>query len=168
MQRGRTAGQSFRPTRFIDFFESPHKVQAKIARVIVRAVKGLTVPEIQELAGCSADTVRTTLKTMQQIKGVYIADWRHGNNITPVYAVGSLPDVEKPLSVREKVAVQKKASMPCIAQAEGIEDSPETSHYKALAEALVPKRDEQEQREVNWKYLCHISPGVVKYFGATT
>lgn len=157
MQQGRTAGQSFKPTRFVDFFESPYKVQAKIARVIVRAVKGLTVPEIQELAGCSADTVRTTLKTMQQIKGVYIADWKHGKTITPVYAVGSLPDVEKPLSVREKVSAQKKA--PVAAASVVVAASPEVTHFKNIASALVPKRNDQEQQEINRLYLNWISEG---------
>lgn len=159
MQRGRTAGQSFKPTRFVDFFESPYKVQAKIARVIVRAAKGLTVPEIQELAGCSADTVRTTLRAMQSIKGVYIADWRHDKNITPVYAVGSLPDVEKPLSVREKVAIQKNACGSQVARVENHTDSPEALHFKNIASALVPLRNDQEQQEVNRLYLNWISDG---------
>lgn len=170
MQQGRTAGKSFRPQKFKDFYESPHPIQAKIARVIARAEKGLTVNEMQERAQCSVYSVRTVIKAMQAIKSVYIADWIRTapTSLTAVYAMGSLPDVEKPTSVRDKELVQKKVSKPVIKPVAVVEDSPEVLHYRALAQALVPKRNEQEQQEVNWKYLCHISPGVVKYFSATT
>jgi hypothetical protein len=40
-----------------------------------------------------------------------------------------------------------------------IEDSPEVLHYRAMAKALVPKRNEQEQQEVNRLYLNWISEG---------
>ena len=115
MQRGRTAGQSFKPAKFIDFFESPHKAQAKIARVIVRAVEGLTVTEIQTLAGCSAATVRATVQIMRRIKGVYITAWRQGKVIMPVYAVGSLPDVVKPEPVRTQVSKKAPPSTTSVA-----------------------------------------------------
>ena len=161
MQQGRTAGKSFRPQKFKDFYESPHPVQSKIARVIARAKKGLTAYEIQDLAGCSVYSVRTVLKTMKAIKGVYIVGWRRTapTSLTAVYAMGSLPDVEKPTSVRDKELVRKKVSKLIIRPVEVVEDSPETLHHKALAEALVPKRNEQEQREVNRLYLNWISEG---------
>jgi len=161
MQQGRTAGKSFRPQKFKDFYESPHPIQAKIARVIARAKKGLTAYEIQDLAGCSVYSVRTVLKTMKAIKGVYIVGWRRTapTSLTAVYAMGSLPDVEKPTSVRDRELVRKKVSKRVIRAVEVVEDSPESLHYKALAEVLVPKRNEQEQREVNRLYLNWISEG---------
>ena len=161
MQQGRTAGKSFRPQKFKDFYESPHPIQAKIARVIARANKGLTAYEIQDLAGCSVYSVRTVLKTMKAIKGVYIVDWVRTapTSLTAVYAMGSLPDVEKPTSVRDRELVRKKVSKRVIRAVEVVEDSPESLHYKALAEVLVPKRNEQEQRDVNRLYLNWISEG---------
>ena len=161
MQQGRTAGKSFRPQKFKDFYESPHPIQAKIARIIARAKKGLTAYEIQDLAGCSVYSVRTVLKTMKAIKGVYIVGWIRTapTSLTAVYAMGSLPDVEKPTSVRDKELVRKKVSKLIIRPVEVVEDSPESLHYKALAEVLVPKRNEQEQREVNRLYLNWISEG---------
>ena len=161
MQQGRTAGKSFRPQKFKDFYESPHPIQAKIARVIARAKKGLTAYEIQDLAGCSVYSVRTVLKTMKAVKGVYIVGWRRTapTALTALYAMGSLPDVEKPTSVRDRELVRKKVSKRVIRAVEAVEDSPESLHYKALAEVLVPKRNEQEQREVNRLYLNWISEG---------
>jgi hypothetical protein len=161
MQQGRTAGKSFRPQKFKDFYESPHPVQSKIARIIARAKKGLTAYEIQDLAGCSVYSVRTVLKTMKAIKGVYIVGWRRTapTALTALYAMGSLPDVEKPASVRDQELVQKKVSKIIITPVEAVEASPETLHYKALAGVLVPKRNEQEQQEVNRLYLNWISEG---------
>lgn len=161
MQQGRTAGKSFRPQKFKDYYDSPHPVQAKIARVIARAKKGLTAYEIQDLAGCSVYSVRTVLKTMKAIKGVYIVDWVRTapTALTAVYAMGSLPDVEKPTSVRDKELMQKKVSKRAIRPVEVVEDSPETLHYRALTKAIVPKRNEQEQQEVNRLYLNWISEG---------
>jgi hypothetical protein len=161
MQQGRTAGKSFRPQTFKDFYDSPHPVQSKIARVIARAKKGLTAYEIQDLAGCSVYSVRTVLKTMKAIEGVYIVGWRRTapTALTALYAMGSLPDVEKPASVRDQELVRKKVGKFIITPVAAVEASPEMLHYKALAEALVPKRNEQEQREVNSMYLNHISGG---------
>ena len=161
MQQGRTAGKSFRPQKFKDFYESPHPVQSKIARVIARANKGLTAYEIQDLAGCSVYSVRTVLKTMKAIKGVYIVGWRRTapTALTALYAMGSLPDVEKPAPVRDQELVQKKVSKLIITPVAAVEASPEMLHYKALAGVLVPKRNEQEQQEVNRLYLNWISEG---------
>jgi hypothetical protein len=161
MQQGRTAGKSFRPQKFKDFYESPHPIQAKIARVIARAKKGLTAYEIQDLAGCSVYSVRTVLKTMKAVKGVYIVGWRRTapTALTAVYAMGSLPDVEKPTSVRDQELVRKKVSKLIIRPVEVVEDSPEILHCRELSGALVPKRNEQEQREVNRLYLNWISEG---------
>lgn len=159
MQQGRTAGQSFKPAKFIDFFESPHKVQAKIARVIVRAVEGLTVTEIQTLAGCSAATVRTTVQIMRRIKGVYVIAWRHGKVIMPIYAVGSLPDAVKPESARAQVRKKAPPSTASVAASVVVEVSPEVLHFKNIASALVPKRNDQEQQEINRLYLNWISEG---------
>jgi len=161
MQQGRTAGKSFRPQKFKDFYDSPHPVQSKIARVIARAKKGLTAYEIQDLAGCSVYSVRTVLKTMKAIEGVYIVGWRRTapTALTALYAMGSLPDVEKPASVRDQELVRKKVGKLIITPVAAVEASPEMLHYKALAEALVPKRNEQEQREVNSMYLNWISEG---------
>jgi hypothetical protein len=162
MQQGRTAGKSFAPKRFIDYFSSPHPVQAKIARVIARGEKGLTTYEIQDLADCSVYSVRTVLKAMQSIKAIYICEWRRTSltGLTAVYKVGSLPNVEKPKSVRDQAVVRKEAAPPVIKKVEVVKDSPEVLHYKALAKALVPKRNEQEQREVNSLYLNWISEGI--------
>jgi hypothetical protein len=91
-----------------------------------------------------------------------------------VYKVGSLPDVERPKVVGDQAVALKKVKPPVtkkdkeVEKVEIVKDSPEALHYRALAKALIPERNEQEQREVNWKYLCHISPDVVKYFSATT
>ena len=161
MQQGRTAGKSFRPQKFKDFYESPHPIQAKIARIIARAKKGLTAYEIQDLAGCSVYSVRTVLKTMKAIKGVYIVGWRRTapTALTALYAMGSLPDVEKPAPVRDQELVQKKVSKLIITPVAAVEASPEMLHYKALAGVLVPKRNEQEQQEVNRLYLNWISEG---------
>lgn len=159
MQKGRTAGQSFKPKRFADIFDSPHPIQVKIARVIARSEKGLTVPEIQELAGCSADSVRTLLKVLRAIKGVYISDWRQGRNATAVYSLGSLPDVEKPVLERSTVLVSKQAA-PVSVEREAIKEEALSSQYQALIKALVPKRNEQEQREINRLYLNWISEGI--------
>jgi len=176
MQQGRTAGKGSAPKRFTDYFSSPHPVQAKIARVISRTKNGLTAYEIQDLAECSVYSVRTVLKAMQAIQAVYICEWRRTSmtGLTAAYKVGSLPDVEKPKIVRNQVLVQKNIEQPVakkskeVVKVEVIKDSPEVLHYRALAKALIPERNEQEQRKVNWKYLCHISPDVVKYFSATT
>jgi hypothetical protein len=161
MQQGRTAGKSFRPQTFKDFYESPHPVQSKIARVIARAKKGLTAYEIQDLAGCSVYSVRTVLKTMKAIEGVYIVGWRRTapTALTALYAMGSLPDVEKPASVRDQELVRKKVGKLIITPVAAVEASPEMLHYQALAGVLVPKRNEQEQREVNRLYLNWISEG---------
>lgn len=161
MRQGRTTGKSFKPTRFIDFYESPHPVQASIARVIARAEKGLTVYEIQDLAGCSVYSVRSVIKTMQAIKGVYIIDWRRTSStaVTAVYAVGSLPDADRPTSFHKREIVRRNADRLAAKTIEAIKDSAEALHYKALAHALVPKRDEQEQREVNNRYLNYITGG---------
>jgi len=98
---------------------------------------------------------------MKAIEGVYIVGWRRTapTALTALYAMGSLPDVEKPASVRDQELVRKKVGKFIITPVAAVEASPEMLHYKALAEALVPKRNEQEQREVNSMYLNHISGG---------
>jgi len=162
--------KEFKPTKYIDFYSSPHPVQAKIARVIARAIKGLTVYEAADLAQCSTYAVRELLKTMQSINSVYICEWRRTSDtaLTAVYAVGSLPTAKKPQSVRAQRLIRKKTPTPTTKKVEVVEDSPEVLYYKALAKALVPERTPQEVCEVNWKYLCYINPDVVKYFSATT
>jgi len=98
---------------------------------------------------------------MKAIKGVYIVGWRRTapTALTALYAMGSLPDVEKPASVRDQELVRKKVGKLIITPVAAVEASPEMLHYKALAEALVPKRNKQEQREVTRLYLNWISEG---------
>ena len=167
MQQGRTAGKGSAPKRFTDYFSSPHPVQAKIARAISRTKKGLTAYEIQDLAECSVYSVRSVLKAMQAIKAVYICEWRRTSTtgLTAAYKVGSLPDAEKPKIVRDQVLVQKNIEQPVVKKSK--EDKvieaapcPITQHLIALSKALVPKRNEQEQQEVNRLYLNWISEGI--------
>jgi len=67
--------------------------------------------------------------------------------------------------VGDQVVVPKKAKPPVVKkdkqekEIKVIEDSPEVLHYRAMAKALVPKRNEQEQQEVNRLYLNWISEG---------
>jgi hypothetical protein len=176
MQQGRTAGQSFKPKQFSDYYDSPYPLQVRVAKIIAHSEKGLTVPEIQELAGCSADSVRALIKTMRAIKGVYICDWRHGRSIAAVYALGSAPDVAKPVLVCAKVADDKGGDpelakqkalkalalakhQKAVAKALAIKERAVARYYKALAKALVPKRSEKKQQEVNRMYLNWISGG---------
>jgi hypothetical protein len=169
MQQGRTAGKGFAPKRFIDYLSSPHPIQAKIARVIARTEKGLTAYEIQDLAGCSVYSVRSVLKAMKALKGVYVCDWRRTSmtgltGFAAVYKVGSLPDVERPKVVGDQVVAPKKAKAPVIKKDKEVKvieapPCPITQHLIALSKALVPKRNEQEQQEVNRLYLNWISEG---------
>ena len=155
--------KAFKPTRYIDFYSSPYPVQAKIARVIARAKEGLSAYEAADLAQCSVYSVRTVLKTMRAIKGVYVCEWRRTSDtaLTAVYAVGELPDVKKPESIRAQDLIRKKAIAIAIAikPVKVVEDSPEVLYYKALAKALVPVRDAQEQQVVRRQYWNHISGG---------
>ena len=168
MKQGRPAGKSSPPKRFIDYFDSPHPVQAKIARVIARTEKGLTTHEIKELAGCSAYSVRTVLKAMRAIESVYICEWRRTSmtgltGFAAVYRVGSSPDVEKPTVVNGQILEPNKVNPKVNKKDKDVkvtEPSPEVLHYKAIAKALVPKRNEKEQREVNSLYLNWISEGI--------
>jgi hypothetical protein len=167
MQQGRTAGKGSAPKRFTDYFSSPHPVQAKIARAISRTKKGLTAYEIQDLAECSVYSVRSVLKAMQAIKAVYICEWRRTSTtgLTAAYKVGSLPDAEKPKLIRDQVLVQKNIEQPVVKKSKEakvieVAPCPITQHLIALAKALVPERNEQEQREVNRLYLNWISEGI--------
>lgn len=155
MQQGRTAGQSFRPQRFTDFFNSPYPLQVKVARIIARAEKGLSIPEIQERAGCSADSVRSMLKTMRKLKSVYISEWRKGRNVTAVYSLGSLPDAERPVVENAPALASKKPA----AVKEAAKEVIAVNHYAAVANALAPQRNEKKRQEVNRMYLNWISGG---------
>jgi hypothetical protein len=170
MQQGRTAGQGFRPTRFIDFYKSPYPKQVLVAKEIARAEKGTTVQELMTATGAGEGTIRTTINNMRRIKAVYVSGWKqtgeNSSGVAAVYSVGNLPDAEKPMSKRALRAAGRPVPPP--PPPDPTHDSYMSEYYKELAGALVPKRNEQEQREVNWKYLCHINPGVVKYFSATT
>ena len=151
----------FNPTTFNDFFESPNPLQAQIARVIARHPNGLTALEIADLAGGSITAAKATLALMKWVRGVYIQKWtQKGTSMSATYVRGDKADATKPATRREVQEAKRRAVDPLQIAAIETQLTQEAKHMRALAHALVPKRNATQQHQVNRQYLNWISGGV--------
>jgi hypothetical protein len=95
---------------------------------------------------------------MKRRRFIHICGWEktNANGRAPMYAVGDQPDAPRPETKRPATHGEQKARVVVhhtIAEKH-------IQYCNKLQKALVPKRNEQEQREVNKQYLNWISGGV--------
>jgi hypothetical protein len=162
MQQGRTAGKTFIPKQFTDYFTCPHTKQREVAKALARA-GACTVKQLCDLSSCTATTVRTTLIEMKRRRFVYISGWytTSQSNRAPIFSVGDQPDVERP---RPKHAATRAEQNRRTAEHDPVADAL-SLHCRSLATALVPRRTAQAQHHVNWQYLAwlfHQSSGALR------
>jgi hypothetical protein len=162
MQQGRTAGKTFIPKQFTDYFNCPHTKQREVAKALASS-GAHTVQELCDLTGCTSTTVRTTLIEMKRRRFVYISGWckTSQSGRAPIFSVGDQPDVERPSPKRAATHAEQTQR---IAEHDHVADAL-ALHCQSLAAALVPRRTAQEQHNVNWQYLAwlfHQSSGALR------
>ena len=160
MQRGRTPGRRFIPTRFIDYFEAPYPKQVLVAKAIAQSDQGITIQGIVRKTDVSRAAVRNTIAEMHKFKFIHISHWVKVNEsgYVAAYSVGLKEDVEKPMSERAIKEARKRQEKALAHNAEP--DTKLVTYYKSLAKALAPKRKPDEQRKINTLYLNWISGGL--------
>jgi hypothetical protein len=108
------------------------------------------------------DSIWLALKAFKASGLIYISKWLlpdgQRTTPTPVYRAGNKLDAPKPEPKTKDIAERSKKYREAKKQ---VEECPYA--WQGIHEALVPKRTEEEIREVNWGYLCYISPDAVKY-----
>jgi hypothetical protein len=141
--------------RFIDYYDSPTRKYSALSRLVACSPDGITVTELTARSGLSEGSVRHFITEVHDLNYVHISGWKRLSSfsLSPIYKLGKAKDVPKQPAKTSKAKAEK---------AQPIEDTPDRSlqeHCAALLKALVPTRNEQEQRAVNRLYLNWISEG---------
>lgn len=150
------------PQTYGDLLWHPRISYRKVSKALYDGDE-LTSPQIAEMTGVSLTSVKNSLAYFKQLGFVHVCRWEmpedKPNSVFAVYKLGKGLNAPKPApryleDYRAKKAEKEEAKK--IAQ-QGVQA------WKTLTECLVPKRSDEEIHEVNWRYLCWISPEAVKY-----
>jgi len=148
-----------------DLFKHGSAAYRQVARVFFNG-HAVTTKELHSITNMSMGSIWAAVKAFRESKLIYVTKWLPpevgSTNALPVYRAGNKPDAVKPKPKNPMAAINSrrfrdnqraKLFGPEVDSTAGIE----------LAKALVPQRTVEEQRKVNWGYLCHINPDAVKY-----
>jgi len=159
MRQGRTAGKTFIPKQYIDYYNSPYTKSQLVAKALAVG-EGATIDELVKLTSVSRSRVKALLSDMRHYKFIYISGWRKttGKGRAPVYSVGNLPDEPRDNIKKRKSAEYAAIKHQVSEQQKRMQQI--SDRCVELAKRLVPKRTDEQQREVNRQYLNWISGGV--------
>lgn len=129
-------------------FSSDDRTRA-IAEVLHDAPS--TVSEICNLTGYTDDKVRITLDRFRRNKLAHISQWARVNayGVAALYKAGPGIDAERPRAADPNETIREDRTAKALVS--------NLLHYQELSAAIVPRRTEQEQYEVNQRYLNWLS-----------
>jgi hypothetical protein len=146
-----------RPNKIEDYLSAKNETIASTAKVLIEAERGLSFVEIAQRISPdkSKNAVADALRMMRFHNLVYLSGWVKSprNGLVAEFKRGNLPDAEKPKDSKSNYYYVKNIKK---VTAEKVEEELNLDHCLALQRALVPKRNERQQREVNQRYWDHL------------
>jgi hypothetical protein len=138
-----------------ELFTHQSRAYRQLSRIFHSGARA-TSKDLGMLMNMSMGSILMALKVFREHNLIYVCGWEQGGgtNLLAVYRAGNFKDVAKPppLPVTQRRAESKKLKE--MAEQTKQEDA---GIYQELASALVPRRTEEEQHDVNWMYLNWIS-----------
>ena len=152
MPKGRTLDK-YEPHSLSDCLAIPYKAIQRVAEKFM-SHKEYTVTALAEELSLSHTNVREQIYYLQKHKLIHIARWGKttSNNWAAIYKAGNTADAPVPSGVNTLVVKAPPPPPEPVVTA-----APPPSYFKELAHALVPMRDEQARREVNWMYWKYLA-----------
>ncbi len=158
MKSGRRPGKTFIPKRFIDYYDSPYPKSRLIAKTLATA-GAATIDEVAKLSDTNRATVRQLFVDMRFYKFIYVSDWRktEGKGRAPVYSIGNKTDAPRQNKKKEQAALYAHIKNQVVKQ-QTVEQIL-SERCIQIAALIVPKRTEDQRREVNRQYINWVSGG---------
>jgi hypothetical protein len=157
-----TVSKTYQVRTFGDLLWHTRRSYRQVAKVLYDGAE-MTAREMAEKTGISLASVQSSLADFKNMKMAHVCRWEkpeHQPTTTlAVYKIGDGEDAPRPKPRYLDDGQTKKAR----AQAKLDAQEVQTQTWKDLTKLLIPKRTPQEMREVNWRYLCYLSPDAVKY-----
>ena len=146
-----------RPNKIEDCLSAKNETIVATAKVLIKAKRGLSFVEIAQRISPdkSKNTVADALRVMRFHSFVYLSAWVKSprNGLVAEFTRGNLPDAEKPKDSKSNYYYIKNIKK---VTAERVKEGVNLDHCLALQRALVPVRQERQQREVNQRYWDHL------------
>lgn len=118
-----------------------------------------TCNDLAALTGLSSGSTWASVNTMKTAGLIYISNWQRpkngGTTLSAMYSAGNKKDAPRPPPLPQSQRRMSYAKKQVVVE----EPTIDPTHWQELAKALVPRRNEQEQHEVNRLYLNWISEG---------
>lgn len=153
MPKGRILDK-YEPHSLSDCLAIPYKAIQNVAEKFMTGAE-YTVSGLAAELGMSLTNTREQIYYLQKHKLIYIAKWSktRSNNWTAMYKAGNVANVPAPGGISTLVVKTPEPTPP----EPVVTTAPPPSYFKELAHALVPMRDEQARREVNWMYWKYLA-----------
>jgi len=158
MKSGRRPGNTFIPKQFTDYYESPKKSSRLITNMLAKVTEA-TNEELSELTGLARSTVKNLTREMRHYKFIYVSGWRDtvGKGRAPVYSIGNKTDAPRQNKKKEQAALYAHIKNQVVKQ-QTVEQIL-SERCIQIAALIVPKRTEDQRREVNRQYINWVSGG---------
>ena len=145
----------YAPKSLQECVEIPHKPIQLIAELFLSG-KEFSVGQLAKAMKLSNTNARIQLDFLIKHKLVYLHRWdkTHSHNWTAMFIAGDKPHAPSP-NMKNALTIKKPEPPPPPPPV--VVPPPPPSYFQELSRALVPVRDEQGRREVNWMYWKHIA-----------
>jgi hypothetical protein len=111
----------------------------------------------------SSTSIQSALADFKRLGLIHICGWHKvpGEPVAPqaIYKRGKAEDAPRPKAEDMEGYVSRKERAKALREAQ----KEKSEVWRDLANRLVPTRTAQEMQQVNWAYLCYLSPDAVKY-----
>lgn len=145
----------YAPKSLQECLEIPYKPVQLIAELFL-AGDEYSVGQLAKAMKLSNTNARIQLDFLIKHKLVYLHRWdkTHSHNWTAMFIAGDKPHVPSP-NMKNALTIKKPEPPPEPPKPPA--PPPPPSYFQELARALIPERDEQAKREVNWMYWKYLA-----------
>ena len=153
MQKGRTLDK-YSPESLQECLDIPYK-SIQLAAELFMTGEEFTVAKLADSMGSSRTSAKTQIDYLMGRNLIHLHRWdkTHAHNWTAVFKAGNNPHAINP-GLKNVIEVKPPPPPP---EPEPIAEPLPKTYFQDLARALVPVRDEQGRREVNWRYIKYIA-----------
>ena len=145
----------YTPKSLQECVEIPHKPIQAIAELFLSG-KEFSVGQLAKAMKLSNTNARIQLDFLIKHKLVYLHRWdkTHSHNWTAMFIAGDKPHAPSP-NMKNALTIKKPEPPPPPPPV--VVPPPPPSYFVELSRALIPERDEQAKREVNWMYWKYLA-----------
>ncbi len=156
-----TVSKTHQVRTFGDLLWHTRRSYRQVAKVLYDGAE-MTARDIAKTTGISLASVQASLADFKNMKMAHVCGWENPedrpNSALAIYKIDEGEDAPRPKPRYLDDDQTKKER----AQAKLDAQEVQNQTWRDLASLLIPKRTPQEMQEVNWRYLCYVSPDAVK------